>query len=510
VTEDLSPGRPPDPSPERLDSWKDIASYLKRDVSTAQRWEKREGMPVHRHQHDKMGSVYAFPAELDAWWRSRQLRLAANGASQIDEPETARNRPELLPMDDRDVRPASTRRRAWLIGTIAVTTLALAVFVLLERAEFFWQNPLADARFVRLTEFEGTERAAAISRDGRYVAFLSDRDGPMDVWLTQVGTGRFHNLTKGKVTELGNPDVRTIGFSPDDALVTLWRRTPGTPRPGSIAVLSVPTLGGEPDVFIEGAAELDWSNDGRRLVYHTTTAGDPTFIRDLTSGAERKIFTAPSGLHSHYPVWSPDDEYIYFVYGSVPNDMDIWRIAATGAAAERITSHNSRVSHPAFLTARTLLYLASGPDGSGPWLHAVDVKRRDTHRISVGVERYTSLSTTSDGRRIVVTVANSKRSLWRMPITNAVATEREVSRIKLPTTHGRSPRFGSGYILYVSSANDADSIIKLADGNGRPLWSVEGGHVLGAPAIAPDGRRIAFAVEDRGQKRMYVMSADDT
>ena len=51
---------------DRLESWKDIAAYLKRDVSTVQRWEKREGMPVHRHLHDKIGSVYAFPAELDA------------------------------------------------------------------------------------------------------------------------------------------------------------------------------------------------------------------------------------------------------------------------------------------------------------------------------------------------------------------------------------------------------------------------------------------------------------
>jgi len=43
----------------RLDSWKEIAAYLRRDVATVRRWEKREGLPVHRHQHDKLGSVYA-------------------------------------------------------------------------------------------------------------------------------------------------------------------------------------------------------------------------------------------------------------------------------------------------------------------------------------------------------------------------------------------------------------------------------------------------------------------
>jgi hypothetical protein len=53
------------PSDDRLHSWKEIAAYPKRDVTTVQRWEKREGMPVHRHLHDRIGSVYASRAELD-------------------------------------------------------------------------------------------------------------------------------------------------------------------------------------------------------------------------------------------------------------------------------------------------------------------------------------------------------------------------------------------------------------------------------------------------------------
>src|ERR1700744_5671581 len=63
------------PSEARLDSWKEIATYVKRDISTVQRWEKREGMPVHRHLHDKRGSVYAFASELDEWLRSRKTGL---------------------------------------------------------------------------------------------------------------------------------------------------------------------------------------------------------------------------------------------------------------------------------------------------------------------------------------------------------------------------------------------------------------------------------------------------
>ena len=52
---------------DRLDSWKEIATYLRREVRTVQLWEKREGLPVHRHVHQQLGSVYAFRSEIDRW-----------------------------------------------------------------------------------------------------------------------------------------------------------------------------------------------------------------------------------------------------------------------------------------------------------------------------------------------------------------------------------------------------------------------------------------------------------
>ncbi len=56
---------------KRLDSWKAIAVHLGRDVRTVQRWEKREGLPVHRLFHERAGSVYAYTQEVDAWRKGR-------------------------------------------------------------------------------------------------------------------------------------------------------------------------------------------------------------------------------------------------------------------------------------------------------------------------------------------------------------------------------------------------------------------------------------------------------
>jgi TolB-like protein/tetratricopeptide (TPR) repeat protein len=62
------------PASERLDSWKEIAAYLKRDERTVRRWEK-EGLPVHRHTHKKKATVYAYKSEIDSWWDDGATRL---------------------------------------------------------------------------------------------------------------------------------------------------------------------------------------------------------------------------------------------------------------------------------------------------------------------------------------------------------------------------------------------------------------------------------------------------
>jgi TolB-like protein/tetratricopeptide (TPR) repeat protein len=72
-----APPRQPAAEPsnrDRLDSWKEIAGYLKRDASTVRRWEE-EGLPVHRHVHKRKASVYAYKAEIDVWWNAGRARL---------------------------------------------------------------------------------------------------------------------------------------------------------------------------------------------------------------------------------------------------------------------------------------------------------------------------------------------------------------------------------------------------------------------------------------------------
>jgi Tol biopolymer transport system component len=500
-----SSGTPPVSPPEdRLDSWKEIAAYLDRDVTTVQRWEKREGMPVHRHLHDRIGSVFASRAELDRWAHSRNLRAASENLDNTPTPDPPANPPHPA------ISTSPTRWKFVVAVAVAGVAVAIGAGLWFQRTEYFWRNPIADARFQTLTEVEGVEQAAAVSRDGQFVAFLSDRDGQTDVWVAQVGSGQFHNLTRGSAQELVNPSVRTLGFSPDGSLVTFWARKQGGSTGGDISVWGVPTLGGQPRLYLEGVAEFDWSRDASRLTYHTPGPGDPLFVSDGGRRSEGKpIFTAPAGLHSHFPLWAPDMTFIYFVQGSLPDRLDIWRITPAGGTPEQVTSHKTHVSHPVLLDRRTLMYLASDPDGSGPWLYSMDVERRVPHRLTYGLDRYTSLAASADGRRLVATLASPKTTLWRLRITDLPA-EISAARISLTTNTGFSPRLGPDYLLYVSATGRSESIWKLANGTGTELWSGQGAQVFGGPAISPDGRSIAFSVRQSGQTLLYVMHADGT
>jgi Tol biopolymer transport system component len=418
---------------------------------------------------------------------------AAPGPSQAEEP----------------IRTHHRRNLVWQAAALGVVLAAAAALMILWRADSFVRNPIASAQFQRLTDFNGTERAATISRDGSFVAFLSDRDGPMDVWVTQVGTGQFVNRTRGRAKDVVNASVRTLGFSPDGTLVTFWARALGA-KPADISVWAVPTLGGDPKPYLEGTAEFDWTADGSRLVYHTPGPGDPMFVRNRGESKDHPIFTAPNNLHAHFPLWSPDDDFIYFVQGNAPDQMDIWRISPSGGMAEQITHHNSRVSYPIAWNRRTLMYLATDSSGSGPWLYSLDVARREAHRVSSGVDRYTSLAASADGRRLVLTLASPKGAFWRVQLGDVPFNASGATPIALTTAGGFSPRFGRDYLLYASSKGTSHSIWKLANGTTTEIWSAPEARIIGGPEIEPGGQRIAFSIEKDGKTALYVMNADGT
>jgi serine/threonine protein kinase len=372
------------------------------------------------------------------------------------------------------------------------------------------RNPLFSAQFTRLANFSGAKSDPAISPDGNFAAFISNRSGAFDIWLSQTNGNNLTNLTQGRIGDARAP-LRAVGFSGDG--LEVWSGgTGGSGGTEGKRLMLWPLIGGTPHNFPdEKAAEVAWSPDGTRLVYHTWQAGDPTFVADHDGGNPRLILQNDPGLHNHYQVWSKDGRWIYFIRGRpATREMDLWRVSPEGGKPEQLTHLNTDIAYPTPIDERTILFVAHNKDGAGPWLWEFDGKTRTTDRVSSGLEQYTALAASADGRRLVAGVVNAQVSLWSVPITRRLVEERDVEAFQLPTARSQAPRFGGGTLFYLSSRDGADGLWSYRDGKALEIWKGSAGALQSPAAVSVDGSGVAVAVTREGKRQMQVMTPDGT
>jgi Tol biopolymer transport system component len=406
--------------------------------------------------------------------------------------------------------PAATQPMAYRVAT---AVLAVALLGSL----WLWQpwaahrraepqgNPLAGARFTRVTDFEGSEFDAAISRDGKFVAFQHERDGRYGFFVNQLGTTRVRELTP-EVERSVRPvrGVRRIGFNADGTEIWIHGGVGGRMQ-------SLPFLGGPLRNFLEEkTTNVDWSPDGGRMVYYNQDPGDPFFVADGDGANPRQILGPPSGVHQHFPTWSVDGEWIYFNRGEEWGaELDLWRVRPDGSDPERLTEELLGVEYPMPLDETTVLLIARDGNGTGPWLWALDVETRQARRAAIGLERYSSIAASADRRRLVATVDDPSPELWTVPILDRPATEGDASLFSgTAGLRALAPRYGGSSLFFLSPTGGGDGLYRLLDGEVTELWRGTESALLEPPAISPDGRSLVVLVRDAGKRSLHVVSAD--
>ncbi|HET7698709.1 MAG TPA: protein kinase [Vicinamibacterales bacterium] len=405
-------------------------------------------------------------------------------------------------------------RRRMPRAVIAATLLVIAGFAI---GSAGWllrpppvADPLANATFSRFTGWPGEEGSAQISQDGKFVVFLADKGGKFDIWQSQIGSGTVTNLTDRGTVAAPAPNhvISPVGFSADGTQI--WFHA-GLERERQL--LLMPFGGGAPRPFLSRGLAPSWSPDGR-VAYHLGNNGDPIFVSRAMGADPQQITGDPVGMHSHNPVWSADGQWIYFTHGADPSSgMNVWRVRSDGSSREQITTLGTDANYVAPLDDRTLLFTARAPDLSGPWLWSVDVPTRTVRRAVSGLERYVSVSASSDGRRIVATVTNPKPKLWSIPIRDqAAATEADARPFPIGEENPFAPRFAGSSLYYLTERGGANSLWRVEDaGEASQIWNGMDGGLTEPVSVSRDGRRLAILLRDAaGRRRLVTLGRDGT
>lgn len=179
-----------------LDSWKEIASYLRRDIRTVQLWEKHEGLPIHRHTHNARASVYAYAREIDVWMKKRRQGVGAEAPVQEAEEETLAHlvAPAEAPVD------VSHPARRWPIFLVAGTVVLMAAIGILYWKYTYHPRKMAQQQVVlqqppRLAILP-FEDLSANGEGGRLADGLTE-----NITTEFVRSGRIHVVSRRSVSQ---------------------------------------------------------------------------------------------------------------------------------------------------------------------------------------------------------------------------------------------------------------------------------------------------------------------
>jgi Tol biopolymer transport system component len=375
----------------RLDSWKEIAAYLGRGIRTVQRWEREEGLPVHRLAHEKRGSIYARREELAAWWESRRLTLAAPTSDVVHAPVAPRLERvtwtaaltswPALSSDARLIAYVSDGGQDGTTPQIWIQQIGGAALRLTndEREYSHLSFSPEDTRIIFTASDDSGPNVYEVPTLGGEPRLLqrgasSGRISPDGLWLAWVP----HNAAGIRVAARGGAGFRTVASEMVDVACATW-----LPDSRSVLVNARPDPALEPDWWV---VPMD--------------GGLPTNTGLVQRFREAGMFTVPTGA-----AWV-DDSLVFSAAGAPGVGLYRQRLVAStfrpAGAPERLTAGTESAWLPTAAAGR-LAFLSSRADAN-LWSVALDAGSGVGHgplrRMTRGLAPLGYLSVTNDFRTL--------------------------------------------------------------------------------------------------------------
>lgn len=373
---------------------------------------------------------------------------------------------------------------------IFVLLIAIVVlFTASSGALYFWRSPgramadrLHDLRVEKLSD-TGNGSGAAISPDGRLLAYTSIEAGKSIIWLRQLTTGKSVQVTSSDETFVG------LSFS-HDAEFLYYSHSKGG---GFHDVSRISILGGTPiKILSDVHAASSFSPDGTRVAFIRFNNGSSSIaVANSDGGDEKVVLAAPKGRSIVSVEWTPDGGALGYTIGKFPSrdrDFAVMRLDLSTGADQPISDFRWNFLGGLIWLPDNTGVLASGRDSADGkdqiWL--VKLSDGEARQISSDSTSLALRGTTSDLSKIVATQKSKETQIWVGDASNPTSIQ--------PFFRAESDVAWSNDGSVVFTAMDtptSDIWIANSDGTNRRQLT-DSREVERSPVVSPDGKYVAY------------------
>lgn len=462
------------------------------------------------------GRGYRFVAPVKSWdddaivtvqERIRSRVTIRDGAEAADKPaiEVVHSSQKVLPAATSRARP-----RALFLMIVALIVVGAGVFLIARFLRRSTPQPFTNIKLTRFTT-DGKVVAAAISPNGKQVAYAEDEGGRHSLWVRQVATSNTGVQIIGPATWRYN----ALTFSPDNDYVYFTAQEINAPA----ILYRVPALGGTPTKLIEDVdTPPTFSPDGKRIAYlrgYPDVKETSVMTANADGSAESKLSSVKDPRMQLNlgpgPAWSADGETIVCSVSEIGEGetlQEIYRVTVRSGELKPLT--HGRWSK--------VFRLAWAKDGQGVMMSAADSETPalqvwyvafpsgEARRVTNDLNDYKTLTVTSDSQLAAVVQTDEQANISLTPAEDGKGAT-QVTSSNYDGFDGLS-WIPNGRILYSAIRNGLQDIwltdsegkqrIQLTENAGQNTW----------PSMTPDGRTIIFVSTRDGKQRIWRMDAD--
>jgi len=415
----------------------------------------------------------------------------------------------------------SVPARRWtreLIAGLAVVAIGALTFGLWWRASRTQPEAVPRPFLTRLTSDVGWTDHPAISLDGKFLAYASDRsgEGNLDIWVQPIPDGAPVRLTRHAADEV-DPS-----FSADGSRIAFQSSRPG----GGIYV--IPTLGGEERLLAARGFSPRFSPDGSWIAYGVAEQGGGRIYVAPAAGGPA-IPVAAGFYRVQAPVWSPDGRYLLFwaqrhrdappennvdwyvsaISGGVPVPADARRVLMR----ERFQAFQGLPLPDAWVReGNRILFHGNVGDSSNMWQIALSPENWHVNgtpqRATFGTTDEAAASVTSDGRMVFIS-RTMGADIWSVPIdANRGSVEGPRQRVTEDAADDYDPTLSDDGTTLVFRSRRAGrfsvALRRLGTSAETVLTRMPEDHY---PAVSRDGTKVAYSFRQNGKMPIFVVAA---